>query len=398
MKWKVHKICEKESVTAKISEMGVHIAMEPVEYACAECISEIYPCVGNSVYRIVSDIPTQGAACRLILNWYKGTQSVARRYIDGTCEVVSPENVDGLSVVVMINGSEKKEIVFSEFTYERLRAYEPKMVKLASVSIGYMSTEEANTLDKQKLMDLYVKYIDEAGRENPDVILLTEHFHNIGLNIPYEEKFITMEDEVIKTLQTKAAEYHTYIAGSVHRIENGYRYNTAILIDRKGEVVGMYDKTHLTMSEYEKGITPGKEIPVFETDFGKVGFLICWDAWFPVLSQILYRKGVKLILNPSLGAGLTQAYAITASTGCYMLTSNGDKRWCRVQNPLGEVITPKEGGNVVIASVDLDEPYWLPCLSVGRANGDGRNIYLTEARDDLYREYFMNNKVMANID
>ena len=45
--------------------------------------------------------------------------------------------------------------------------------------------------------------------------------------------------------------------------ENGLLYNSGILIDRKGEIVGKCHKCHLTMAEYEKGLTPGKEIKVF---------------------------------------------------------------------------------------------------------------------------------------
>ena len=57
-------------------------------------------------------------------------------------------------------------------------------------------------------------------------------------------------------------------------------YNTAVLIDRAGNLAGKYRKVQLPYEEIEGGLTPGSDYPVFQTDFGTVGLMICYDSEF----------------------------------------------------------------------------------------------------------------------
>jgi len=76
-------------------------------------------------------------------------------------------------------------------------------------------------------------------------------------------------------------------------------YNAALLFNRKGEIIGRYYKTHLQSQDLK--YSPGKDLPVFETDFGKVGIVICADRRWPEAVRALRVKGAELILNPSYG-------------------------------------------------------------------------------------------------
>ena len=79
-------------------------------------------------------------------------------------------------------------------------------------------------------------------------------------------------------------------------------FNTALLYDREGALVGLYDKVHPYSPENnELGVTPGTKVPVFQTDFGKVGFAICYDIWFPDVCELLALKGAEIILFPNAG-------------------------------------------------------------------------------------------------
>lgn len=393
MKWTVNKLSEAKQIQVELADSGVKILMEPKRYACVECTSEKYPCEENSVYQIVSDIPTEDRKCKLIANWYQGETVIARRYINGKGETVSPKGVDRFSVSVLVNGKEPQELYFSKFSYEKVSDYKPNPVKLAAVSLDEGFLKEHPAMSKACFLGEYERLIDAAGKEKPDLILLPEEFHVQNFHCPAKERCISLEDEAVELMKRKAVEYHCYMAGTIQRNTDGYCYNTALLIDRQGNLVGTYDKTHLTLMEYEQGVTPGQEIPVFETDFGKVGFMICWDMWFPCLSQILYRKGAQLILNPTLGGGFLQAYAASASTGAFMLVSNAyDSRWSRVQNPLGDVIAQVKEGHILVETIDLNEMHFKSMLSVG-ADGEGRNLYITEARNDLYKEFFADYEV-----
>ena len=81
-------------------------------------------------------------------------------------------------------------------------------------------------------------------------------------------------------------------------------YNTAILIDPEGEIIGKYSKTH-----FYQGYTvnpdfyrAGDNYSVFETPFGKVGILICYDRQNPEPARILAVKGAQVLLVPSYGS------------------------------------------------------------------------------------------------
>ena len=77
-------------------------------------------------------------------------------------------------------------------------------------------------------------------------------------------------------------------------------YNCALVVDRAGEFVGRYHKTHL--QAHDKRFAPGKELPVFELDFGIVGIVICADRRWPETIRVLRLKGAELLLMPTYGA------------------------------------------------------------------------------------------------
>ena len=81
-------------------------------------------------------------------------------------------------------------------------------------------------------------------------------------------------------------------------------YNTVILIDPAGDIVGRYAKTHFAQG-YTVNPTcyrPGEQYPVFDTEFGKVGMLICYDRQLPEPARILALKGAQMLLVPSYGS------------------------------------------------------------------------------------------------
>lgn len=81
-------------------------------------------------------------------------------------------------------------------------------------------------------------------------------------------------------------------------------FNSAILIDNDGDIIGKYSKTHFFQG-YE--INPdfynaGDEYPVFDTPFGKVGIIICYDRQLPEPARILSVKGAQVLFAPSYGS------------------------------------------------------------------------------------------------
>ncbi len=82
----------------------------------------------------------------------------------------------------------------------------------------------------------------------------------------------------------------------------GELYNSAVLIDDRGEVVGVYRKTHLFPTErLERGgwTSPGRRAVVVDTALAKIGMIICYDGDFPELSRVCALRGAEIIVRPS---------------------------------------------------------------------------------------------------
>ncbi len=79
-------------------------------------------------------------------------------------------------------------------------------------------------------------------------------------------------------------------------------YNSSVLIDDMGRIVGVYRKTHPFPTERLEGggwTTPGNEANVYETKLGRIGMIICYDGDFPELSRVLAIKGAEIITRSS---------------------------------------------------------------------------------------------------
>lgn len=84
--------------------------------------------------------------------------------------------------------------------------------------------------------------------------------------------------------------------------ERGVVYNSAVLIGPRGDVLGVYRKTHPFCTELRSRggwVTPGDEVCVVETSLGRIGMIICFDGDYPELSRITALHGAEIIARPS---------------------------------------------------------------------------------------------------
>ncbi|MFC2091860.1 carbon-nitrogen hydrolase family protein [Elusimicrobiota bacterium] len=93
-------------------------------------------------------------------------------------------------------------------------------------------------------------------------------------------------------------------------------YNSSVLIDNAGEIVGVYRKIHPFPTE-KKWTVPGKNIEVYNTRIGKVGMMICYDGDFPELARIMGIKGVDIIARPSAFLRSFDTWKLTNSARAY---------------------------------------------------------------------------------
>jgi predicted amidohydrolase len=231
--------------------------------------------------------------------------------------------------------------------------------------------------------------LDEAGREKPDVVLLTEIFPERGVKGTVYELSEPIPGPTTEVLARKAREYHTYVITGMLERDGGKAYDTAVLVDRQGRIAGKYRKVHLPLAEVEGGETPANEYPIFDTDFGRIGILICWDIFFPETVRILRLEGAEIVFVPIAGDPSARHYDVTTralalNNGVYLVTSVGQGRASRIVNPNGEVMAETTDG-LATAEIDLRKKWREWWLSVGPAYGEAKSLVIQERRPDTYK-------------
>jgi predicted amidohydrolase len=143
-------------------------------------------------------------------------------------------------------------------------------------------------------------------------------------------------------------------------------YNSAALMQPHAPV-NFYRKTHLPELGYDRFVTKGGDLPVFETKYGKVGILICFDIRFPEATRILALKGIDVLLLPTnwpTGADISAdllAVARAAENKIFIVTSNrvGIERGfefigkSKLISPMGEILAGAGNGEEILIA-DLE--------------------------------------------
>jgi len=207
--------------------------------------------------------------------------------------------------------------------------------------------------------------LDAVGKAKVDLVLLPEYCR--GGRHPE-----TVPGPSSRLLSEKAKQHRMYVAAGIVRKDEkaGRIYNTLLLYDRQGKLVGMYDKLHPYSPEInDQGITPGSAVPVFQTDFGKVGAIICYDSWFNDVIQLQALKGAEMILFPAAGFYRSIMPARAADNGVRIVASAWNQ--CGMWDTGGrDVQDPKADWTVVFAPGDAFK-------DVTETNAAGKSILMT---------------------
>jgi beta-ureidopropionase len=195
------------------------------------------------------------------------------------------------------------------------------------VSVNQAKLERGST----DLLEETMARLDQAASFHPDIACLPEHFPD---NPPE-----AVPGPVCARLSSWAREHSCYVVFGLKTTSKGRTYNSALLIDRNGQLAGQYNKLHPTEGELQGGISPGEgEPPIFETDFGSIGIQICFDVnWWDMWKR-LKQKGARIVFFPSAYPADHQLSAL-ALMNQYYVVSSAMTRSSKIYDISGEVLS-----------------------------------------------------------
>ncbi len=158
----------------------------------------------------------------------------------------------------------------------------------------------------------FTQRLRRAGEAGCDLVLLTEDTQGVSSWLfcgdrPEVQQAVaeTIPGPTTDAFGAVAREFGMYVVAGLMEKEGEHIYNTAVLIGRDGSIVGKYHKTHLPLIE-AAGVTAGDTFPVFDTDFGRVGMLVCYDWIFPEAAACIAAQGADMICVPTMAYGWSE--------------------------------------------------------------------------------------------
>ena len=198
-------------------------------------------------------------------------------------------------------------------------------VKLATLSSRSPLDLHTDARPVDRLIDFWRSRFDQVLPDQPDLIAVPECCDRLhALDATKQKEHYCRRGDLVRALFSSiASENRCYITYSaMQEMADGTFRNSVQLIDRAGEVAACYSKTHPTIDEIQQGgVLCGRDAVVIETDFGRVGFAICFDLNFEAIRRKYESLNPELMVFVSMyHGGLMQPYW-AYSLRCHLLTA-----------------------------------------------------------------------------
>ena len=246
-----------------------------------------------------------------------------------------------------------------------------------------------------------LKLFEKAGQMGADLVCGPEDMQHIG---PYGLYIDTKDPATGKVLFNSLAvpvpglltdqiseiarKFKMYIIAPIYEDSDGKVYNTAVLFDREGRIIGKHRKTVLPVMETWL-VSTGDEYDVFHTDFGNVAIATCWEMDFPEIAEIYALKGADIIFNPTMATYNIQGEGL--ATASMLVTRARDNSVY-----IAPVVLGKEGngiidfnGNVVAEATGIEDTVILARIDFSKERTDESKWWKTiNGSDNLKAIHF----------
>lgn len=207
----------------------------------------------------------------------------------------------------------------------------------------------------------YESLVARAAASGADLMLLTEDFTHAGLAATFLDdrsvfrRVAEHQAEVVpRRLAALAGRLGRHLAGSYFTAEGDLVRNVCDLFGPDGTRLGRYRKVHVP--EYERWqVSPGDDFPVFETDLGRIGMLICYDQNWPEAFASLALGGAEVVLHPS-AATIPDYRLFCRSVDHHIFYASACPRGSAIASPVHTMLARSTGRDPEVICAVLDAP------------------------------------------
>ena len=372
---------EKQVVKYQKNDSGIFTLYSQSSRKSLSLLSKTFNIQGGQAYRFSVEFKTQGVKfpANSIFAVVRNKENKSPKFYQVLSKTGKlKNNWQELYVDEMLaKGIEKVEFSLAflasskgQVSFKNIQVKPIKIIPKKTVKVSCISGNPPAPSTPERSLNYYQKLLEKAGKSGADIVCTPEFLNTVSLN----QKKYKMEQVAekldhgpfSKMFAKIARKYSMYIVASIVEKDQGYLYDTAVLYGRDGKLLGKYRKTHLAFGEIlDKGLTAGDQYPVFETDFGRIGLLICYDLHFPEPARILSMKGVDMILVPNYGDARSNyklwkhiAPVRAADNQCVIVSAvNSHKLYSVIVSRQGNILAREKNatGNVITADVDLNQ-------------------------------------------